>query len=119
MKRAEELNRCGECLTLFTSDEQNCNNCFTPRVYWKPPTPFFSPNHKGSQTQTNDNKEKELQNELLLVTVNAQRRIDDQKEQIENLNIKIAGLESKLEDSRTAINELNWQLQNALKGKEQ
>ena len=80
---------------------------------------FFDPNHKGSQTETHDNKEQELQNELLLVTVNAQRSIDDQKAQIENLNIKIAGLESKLEDSRTAMNELNWQLQNAQEEKEQ
>ena len=76
MDRAEQLGRCGECLTLFTADEQKCTNCHTPRVYWKP---FWS-QCTGSQTQTNDNKEKELQNELLLVTVNAQRRIDDQKE---------------------------------------
>ena len=122
MRRAEELSRCGESLTLFTSDEQNCTNCLTPRVYWKPPTPFFSPNHKGSQTYTPDNREQELQNELLLVTehfMNAQRRIDDLKEQIENLNVKTADLETKLEDSKTAMNELNFQLQNAQEGKEQ
>merc|ERR1712121_333202 len=73
-------------------------------------------------TDTHDNREQELQNELLLVTehfMNGQRRIDDQKEQIENLNIKIADLETKLEDSRTAMNELNFQLQNAQEGKEQ
>ena len=126
MCRAEALGRCGECLTLFKADEAEiCTNCHTYRKYWHPGHNWKSQNGvncKGSQTETHDNREQELQNELLLVTehfMNAQRRIDDLKEQIENLNIKIADLETKLEDSKTAMNELNFQLQNAQEGKEQ
>ena len=105
MCRAEELGRCGECLTLFKADEAEiCTNCHTYRKYWHPGHNWKSQNGvncKGSQTDTHDNREQELQNELLLVTVNAQRSIDDQKSQIEELNIKISSLENKLEDSRT------------------
>ena len=61
--------------------------------------------------QTGDNKEQELQVELLLVNVNAQTIIDKQKSQIEKLYIKISSLENKLEDSRKTMNELNCQLQ--------
>ena len=36
MERAEELQRCGECLAQFTTDEKRCTKCYTQRVYWKP-----------------------------------------------------------------------------------
>ena len=121
MERAEELGRCAECLTLFTTDVKNCTNCYTPRVYWKPPTPFFTGynnNCKETQTETCDDKVQELQNELLLVNVNAQTIIDKQKSQIEELNFKISSLENKLEHSRKTMNELNCQLQASTKEKE-
>merc|ERR1712105_182227 len=47
-----------------------------------------------------------------------QSTIEDQRIQIEELNNKISSLENKLESSITAINELNWQLQNTVKEKE-
>ena len=113
MARAEQLGRCGECLTLFTTDEVRCTNCHTPRVYWKTRSEC-----KETQTETCDDKEQELQNELLLVNVNAQTIIDKQKSQIEELNFKISSLENKLEDSRKIMNELNCQLQAFTKEKE-
>jgi len=39
--------------------------------------------------------------------------------QIEEMNSKISTLENKLESSIATINELNWQLQNIVKEKEQ
>merc|ERR1712179_794193 len=47
-----------------------------------------------------------------------QSTIEDQRILIEELNNKISSLENKLESSITAINELNWQLQNTVKEKE-
>merc|ERR1712105_107935 len=48
-----------------------------------------------------------------------QSTIEDQRILIEELNNKILSLENKLESSITTINELNWQLQNAVKEKEE
>ena len=93
MQRAEQLNRCGECLTLFTTEEKRCSNCRVGRGYWKP----------YQQTELQER----------------QTTIDNQKVQIEELNNKILSLEDKLESSITTINELNWQLQNAVKEKEE
>ena len=113
MWRAEQLGRCGECLTLFTTDEGRCTNCCTPRVYWK----TFS-ECKETQTETCNDKEQELQAELLLVNVNTKTIIDKQKSQMEELNVKISSLENKLEDSKKTMNELNWQLQATTEEKE-
>ena len=96
MSRAEKLGRCGGCLTLFTTDEKSCNNCYAKRVYWKP---FHS---KDVESQT-DNIQIELQ---------------EKDTTIEELNSKISSLENKLESSNATIDDLNWKLQCIKKEKE-
>ena len=110
MQRAEELNRCGECLTLFTADEKWCSNCRVNRGYWKP----YQRNHQETQIEEDSSIVQEKQTELQ----ERQTTIENQRVQIEELNNKILSLEDKLESSITAINELNWQLQNTVKEKE-
>jgi len=111
MQRAEELNRCGECLTLFTADEKWCSNCRVNRGYWKP----YQWNHQETQTEEDSSIVQEKQTELQ----ERQTTIENQRVQIEELNNKILSLEDKLESSITTINELNWQLQNTVKEKEE
>merc|ERR1712179_683627 len=111
MQRAEELGRCGECLTLFATDEKWCSNCRFDRGYWKP----YQWNHQETQTEEDSSIVQEKQTELQ----EKQSTIEDQRVQIEELNNKILSLEDKLESSITTINELNWQLQNAVKEKEE
>merc|ERR1712055_909771 len=53
MRRAQELGRCGECLTLFKADATDCANCHNSRLYWK-----------KSQTGENSNKVQKCQKEL-------------------------------------------------------
>ena len=56
MRRAEELGRCGECLTLFTADEKRCTNCHTYRDYWHPEPQWDcleGDNCKETQTEEN------------------------------------------------------------------
>ena len=109
MERAEELNRCGECLTLFTTDTKRCTICCTQRVYWKPTTcteRFFD---KESQTETNTTKDQESQMETI---------IDDQKLQTEEFKKQVAILEDKLEKSLLTINSLSWQLQATIQERE-
>ena len=110
MFRAEQLSRCGECLTLFTTDEKWCSNCRVGRGYWKP----YQWSHQETQTEEDSSIVQEYQTELQ----EKQSTIEDQRIQIEELNNKISSLENKLESSITAINELNWQLQNTVKEKE-
>merc|ERR1712105_128593 len=110
MFRAEQLSRCGECLTLFTTDEKMCSNCRVGRVYWKPHLKI----NNESQTEEDSSIVQEYQTELQ----EKQSTIEDQRTQIEELNNKISSLEDKLESSITAINELNWQLENNVKEKE-
>merc|ERR1711874_658034 len=102
MQRAEELSRCGECLTLFTADEENCTNCYTRRVYWKP---IFGNNHVESQT---DN---------IHLVKNFQTELQEKDTTIEKLNSKISSLENKLESSNATIDNLNWKLQCIIKEK--
>ena len=63
MDRAQELGRCGECLTLFTTDAKVCTNCNSRRVYWKPFN-CLNDNDKESQTEENSNVIQECQTEL-------------------------------------------------------
>ena len=107
IRRAAELGRCHDCLTLFTADEGRCSNCRNLRVYW-------NKLNKESQTEEDNSIVQEYQTELQ----ERQSTIEDQRIQIEELNNKISSLEDKLESSITAINELNWQLQNTVKEKE-
>merc|ERR1712226_554896 len=110
MFRAEQLSRCGGCLTLFTAGERRCSNCHGRRVYWNP----TCERHQESQTEEDSSIVQEYHTELQ----EKQSTIEDQRTQIEELNNKISSLEDKLESSITAINELNWQLENTVKEKE-
>ena len=104
MFRAEELSRCGECLTLFQTDATQCTNCHTNRVYWKPQD---LNNGKKSKTD-NIHLVKKFKTEL-----------QEKDTIIQELNTKITALEIKLKSSKTAINELNLQWQNTVHQKEQ
>ena len=112
MKRAKELNRCAECLTLYTMETNQCTHCYTERVYWDP----WRPNkwEKESQTETYNCKNQEAQTEL----EQAQAIIENQKSQINECNNEIAILESKLEHYVSANDSLNSQLQNTTEEKE-
>ena len=50
MARAKELNRCAECLTLFTTDTNKCTRCLSRKVYWDPRSE--GPKIKDSESQT-------------------------------------------------------------------
>merc|ERR1712030_216483 len=78
--------------------------------YWKPHLKI----NNESQTEEDSSIVQEYQTELQ----EKQSTIEDRRIQIEELNNKISSLEDKLESSITAINELNWQLQNTVKEKE-
>merc|ERR1712105_127160 len=79
--------------------------------YWKPHLKI----NNESQTEEDSSIVQEKQTELQ----ERQTTIEDQRILIEELNNKILSLEDKLESSITTINELNWQLQNAVKEKEE
>ena len=112
LERAEELGRCCECLTLLTADAKEYTNCHNERMY---KFPFYRVKlTKESQTEENSSIVQECQTELQ----ERQSTIEDQRIQIEELNNKISSLEDKLENSITAITELDWQLQNTVKEKE-
>ena len=104
MARAKELGRCGECLALLPTGGNECTNCRTKRVYWKPQ----EGNHEECQTEEGSSIIQECKSEL-----------QEGKTIIEDLKNKILELEKKLENSNTAINELNWKWTNTLQEKEQ
>ena len=104
MERAEELGRCGECLTLFTTNAKRCMNCYTQRVYWKPTTCWERFFDKESQTETNTTKDQESQTTTKLQT--------------EEIKKQIADLEGKLKNSLSTINNLSWQLQTTIQERE-
>ena len=104
MERAEELGRCGECLTLVPAEEKRCTNCCTKKVYWKPQ----EGNHMECQTEEDGSTIQECKLEL-----------QEKGTIIEDLKNKILELEKMLENSNTAINELNWKWTNILQEKEQ
>merc|ERR1712105_554558 len=79
--------------------------------YWKPHLKI----NNESQTEEDSSIVQEKQTELQ----ERQTTIENQRVQIEELNNKILSLEDKLESSITTINELNWQLQNTVKEKEE
>ena len=110
MFRAEQLSRCGGCLTLFTAGERRCSNCHGRRVSWNP----ICECNQETQTEEDSSIVQEYQTKLQ----EKQSTIEDQRIQMEELNNKILSLEDKLESSITAINELNWQLENNVKEKE-
>merc|ERR1711874_350469 len=83
MFRAEELGRCGECLTLFTTDTQNCTNCHTPRVYWKPQ------NLNGKESRTDN----------IHTIKKCKTELQGKDTTIGKLNSKISSLENTLESS--------------------
>ena len=106
--------RCCDCLTLLAADAKECTNCGNLRVCKFPfKAENVTLNCKESQTEEDSSIVQEYQTELQ----EKQSTIEDQRIQIEELNNKISSLEDKLESSITAINELNWQLQNTVKEK--
>ena len=110
MARTKELNRCVDCLTLFTTDTNRCTHCNCKRIYlhrWTEDT--------ESQTETNATTDQESQMELQQM----ETIINDQKLETEEIRKQVAVLEGKLENSISTINELNWQLNNTVKEKEQ
>ena len=110
MARTKELNRCVDCLTLFTTDTNRCTHCNCKRIYWHPWT-----EDTESQTETNATTDQESQMELQQM----ETIINDQKLETEEIRKQAAVLEGKLENSISTINELNWQLNNTVKEKEQ
>ena len=97
--RAFELDRCESCLTEWKFSTHVigrliiCSHCHQ------------SSKDIGPQPRTELKEAKAI--------------IEKQKMEIEELSNKISSLENKLEGSITTINELNWQLQNTVKEKEQ
>ena len=114
MARAKQLNRCAEFLTLFTTNTNVCTHCRTRRVYWDPRREWTKIKHSESQTETKNCKNHESQAEL----EQAQTIMNNQKLQINELNDKLAILESKLEHYVSANDSLNSQLQNTTEEKE-
>ena len=103
MYRAEELGRCGECLTLFKADATECTNCRANRVYWKP----FESNHKKYQTGEGDsNKVQKCKKEL-----------QESKTIIKDLKNKILELEEELKRANTALSEVGRKWTNTLQEK--
>ena len=106
MLRAEELGRCGECLTLFTTGEEECTNCCSRRVYWKP---YNCVDVHGKESQTEENSK---------IIQECQTELQEGETMIEELKNKILSLENKLESSNATIDDLNWKLQCIKKEKE-
>ena len=102
MKRTKELNRCVDCLTLFTTDTNRCTHCGTKRIYLDPWT-----EDSESQTETNDTTDQESQMELQQM----ETIINNQKLQTEEIKKQVVVLEGKLENSILRINSLSLQLQ--------
>ena len=105
MHRAEELGRCGECLTLFKTDATDCANCQSERLYWHPRMQFKC---KESQTEENSNIVQECQTEL-----------QERKTIIEDLKNKILELEEELKRANTALSEVGKKWTNTLQEKNQ
>ena len=103
MARAKQLNRCAECLTLFTTDTNKCTHCSTRRVYWDPWRERTKIKESESQTETKNCKNQESQTELQHV----ETVID--KSQINQFK-KVAILENELEHCVSVNNDLNSQL---------
>ena len=91
MLRAEELGRCGECLTLFKTDATECANCHSCRVYWQ---------------QLDDHQECMFQSGCMVLE--GQKELQEGKTIIEELKNKILELEEKLKSSNTAVSEVGW-----------
>ena len=107
MKRAKELNRCAECLTLFSKGDYMCAHCGTPRGYWIPTNITWKDNQKETQTSPDICIDQELHAELR----QAETMVNEQKMQIADLNNKLLVLEEKLENYALAYNNVNSQLQ--------
>ena len=117
INRATELGRCYECLRPFTLVDRIgwCDHCLTPRLNASSLEPTLRSFTKETQTEENSYLVQECQTELK----EGKAIIESQTRQIEELSNKISSLEDKLEGSMVTIRELNWQLQNTLKEKEQ
>ena len=120
MSRAKQLNRCAECLTLFTTDTNKCTHCSTRREYWDPWrqwTHMCYPKiiDSESQTETKNCKNQESHTE----PQQTQTIIEYQRSEIEECNKKVAILENELEHCVSVKNNLNSQLQNTILEKEQ
>ena len=102
MARTKELNRCVNCLTLFTTDTNNCTHCGTKRIYWVQWT-----EDRELQTEINVTTDQESQTELQQV----ETIINDLKLQTEEFKNQIAVLEGRLENSISIIDSLDWKLQ--------
>ena len=89
MKRTKELNRCVDCLTLFTTDTNRCTHCGTKRIYLDPWT-----EDSESQTETNDTTDQESQMELQQM----ETIINNQKLRTEEIKKQVVVLEGKLEN---------------------
>merc|ERR1712055_1103344 len=97
MRRAQELGRCGECLTLFKADATDCANCHNSRSYLK-----------KSQTGENSNKVQKCQKEL-----------QESKTIMKDLKNKILELEEELKGANTALSEVGKKWTNTLRTKNQ
>ena len=109
MRRTKELNRCVDCLTLFTTDTNKCTHCFTKRIYWHQWT-----EDTESQTETNVITDQESQMELQKM----ETIINNQKLESEEIKKKVAVLEGKLKNTIDTINSLSWQLQATIRERE-
>ena len=125
-RRAKKLNRCIQCLTLCTTEDNCldkdgdpkycCPHCYAPRTYWNPEYGYvLRENCKESQTEENSFIGQECQEELQ----KGKDIIEEQRLQIEELNSRISTLEVKLKSSIATIKELNSQLQYTVQEKEQ
>ena len=125
MERAEELGRCGECLTLFRKHATKCANCHSHRVYWDPKAKLDSrhgDNFKKTQTEDNSNKvqkgQKELQESKTMIK-ELKNKILELEEKLKSSNTAVSELEEKLESSNTALSEVGWKWKSTMQGKKQ
>ena len=114
LRKASEDDRCVDCLHPWkeSRDHTRCSNCHGKRA--KDYFPSQSP-QETRESQMNDYTVQETQAELQ----QEKAIIEDQRLQIEELSNKISALEIQLKSSIETITELNSQLQNTLKEKEQ
>ena len=114
LRKASEDDRCVDCLHPWKEgrDHTECSNCYGNRA--KDYFPSQSP-QETRESQMNDYTVQETQDEL-----QQEKAITgDQRLQIKELSNKISALEIQLKSSIETITELNSQLQNTLKEKEQ
>ena len=114
MRRAKQLNRCANCLTLcttghngfdqYTNDPKyTCKHCNAWRTYWDTSCNLGGCNLKESQTETKTYTDQESQTELQHVeTVMDKSQVNQFK--------KVAILENELEHCVSVNNNLNSQL---------